>query len=398
MNILFIGPFRSKAFELLHGDRSFSGLGGQRKKQMVIQALLKSGHNVAVLSTAITHRNFLGWQSVGRHEESFPCGSVSVRHISTVGVKPFSGFLGAVTSYTLGVDVAKEFLADVVVVYNGTLAEMLALKGYRRSVRVPSVLELDDLPMARNRGWNPKPKLDLWSFPKAVNDCSGFILVNADMGVVLNGAPGPRLVLPGVIDDLLIETARSRKAPFSNETRTLVYCSNLSVDRGGDVLLEAIPKLPKGWKVKVAGSGPLYSAFGEMAKAHPDRCEYLGMLAPAQLFPLLCSADCVINTPEKLTRKDSVFPFKIFEYLVSGAHVISPSLPSVGDLEIGWFQRWDGRSDSLAALLERSESDFRNETEPRERTTAVVRERFSVTGAGKQLSALLSAVVGRKGN
>jgi glycosyltransferase involved in cell wall biosynthesis len=396
MNILFIGPYKTQAFNQRYNDPLFSGLGGQRKKQMVLQALLRAGHRVELLSTAITHQNFVGWQSVPTHDERFPTGTLRAHHASTVGTKPFSGLLSCYTSWRLGARLARSFPADAVIVYNGTLTETFALMGYLARRPVPVALELDDLPMARKRGLNPKPRLDLWSFPKAVARSQAFILVNADMQEALQGAAGPRLILPGVIDDRLLATASRRNRPFARTERTLVNCSNLSVERGSDVLLEVAPLLPPGWKLRVAGSGPLHGAFTELARSRPDKCEFLGFLNPDQLFPVLCEADCVINTPEKLTRKDSVFPFKIFEYLVSGAHIISPPLPSVGHLDIGWFQRWGGRASELPALLQRAEADYAAETTRREAVTQVVRDQFSVTGVARQLTELLTQIVGTK--
>lgn len=393
MKILFIGPFRTKMFNQKYADSHFSGLGGQRKKQMVLQSLLQGGHEVRLLSTAITHQSFWGWQAVPSHTETFPNGDIQVDHASTIGLKPFSGLLSCLTSWKLGSRVREQYDADVILIYNGTLTETLALIGYLGGRDLPVALELDDLPLARKRGLNPKPYLDVWSFPQAVRRSKAFILVNKDLQVALKDAVGECLVLPGVIDPELIRCAAGRTPPFSKSEKILFNCSNLSVDRGSDLLLDLIPVLPLGWKLRVAGSGPLHDAFAQAAAQYPDKCEFLGFLQPEQLFPHLASADCVINTPEKLTRKDSVFPFKIFEYIMSGAHIISTALPSVGDLEIAWFQRWNGSVSQLPDILNQAESDFRNETTRREALTRDVRNRFSVDGVSSQLNGLLGRML-----
>ena len=95
MKILFIGPFRSKKFDQAFSDCNFNGLGGQRKKQMVLQSLLQGRNEIRLLSTAITHQSFWGWQSVPFHTEMFPNGEIQIDHATDI---PASMSLGNLIS------------------------------------------------------------------------------------------------------------------------------------------------------------------------------------------------------------------------------------------------------------------------------------------------------------
>ena len=94
------------------------------------------------------------------------------------------------------------------------------------------------------------------------------------------------------------------------------------------------------------------------------------MLESRELYGRLTEADAVVNTRERLKVSDGVFPFRIFEYLASGAHVISVPLPPVDGLDLGWIQRWDGAPATLPAILDNAAADFEREAAVRHRTTA----------------------------
>jgi glycosyltransferase involved in cell wall biosynthesis len=391
MRILFLGFYKSPAFLQWDGQQG-SDLGGQRKIGLLLRALLASGHEVRVVSSAVSARNRREWQKQLKTTVDFPEGRVSVIHSGTTGLKPWGGLLTCFTTRQVVLGLASEWKPDIAFSYNGLLAETISLLALRNRFGTPFVVEVDDYPGVRARGWNPKAKMDVfgWHFlePKA----SGFVLVNSKLRDKVPTGGRPFVILPGIVEDALIEQSKKRRDPFASKQRTLLYCGGLSVERGAGRLLAAIPFLPPDWRLVVAGSGPLLARFQEQAELAPERCAFLGLLSSSQMIPVLCAADTVINPPETLNHADGVFPVKIFEYIASRAHLISTKLPKVEGADLTWFQRWSGEPEELRTLLSNAESDYQQEKAVRETAIRWVNQEFSIRQVSLKLNGIFSAI------
>jgi len=86
------------------------------------------------------------------------------------------------------------------------------------------------------------------------------------------------------------------------------------------------------------------------------------------------------------------FPFKIFEYLICGAHIIAAPLPELKDVDLRFAQGWDGELPSLLEKLKTAEDDFGRCRAERARTEAFVKRRFSVNGVSEIYGALIERV------
>jgi glycosyltransferase involved in cell wall biosynthesis len=390
MRILFLGAYKSPEFYARYGDPNDPALGGQRKMTLLLRALLKGGHEVKLVSSAVGWRQEWGWQTVPAHRQVLAEGTVDIEHAQTVRRKPWGGLLACLTAARKAGTLARRWKPDLVFAYNSLLPEACALFTVHRHRQIPFVLEVDDLPSVRGSLIHPKALLDRKVWRPLVRRAAGFVLVNTQLRqrVPTNGRPV--MVLPGVIDQDLLALTLRRSRAFTNLRRTLLYAGGLSDDRGAGVLLAAIPMLPPTWRLAVAGGGPLVGEFRALADRDPDRCRYLGLLAPPDLYRELTMADAVINTPERLNDAAGVFPFKILEYLVCGAHVISPPLPELEGHDLKWFQRWSGVADGLPALLARAEDDYQAETVVREDAARWVEDNFSLESCGASLTRLLT--------
>ena len=261
-----------------------------------------------------------------------------------------------------------------------------------RRTGAPIILQLEDLPLSRRREYgNLKPWLDQRCWPHMLRAASAFTAVNQSILSMLPAAK-PKRLLPGIIDDGLMRASELRSPPFSSATRSLGYFGALSEEKGVGVLLEVANSLPDAWRLRVAGSGPLKSEFEALARAKPDRVEFLGNLSGEALYEALCSCDATAVPLERITGSGAgVFPFKVLEYLVARTHIISTSLPSIGEVDLGFIGRWDGSATGLVSALQRAEVAYRDEQSLREAAANVARARFSVAGASALFSELLHA-------
>jgi glycosyltransferase involved in cell wall biosynthesis len=220
---------------------------------------------------------------------------------------------------------------------------------------------------------------------------SGFTAVNHSILAELP-ADKPRHLLPGIIDDRLIELATLRPKPFTRAPYALGYFGGLSVEKGVDVLVNAVPHLPREWRLRVGGSGPLGRDLRRIAAADPERVEFLGNLGGDALYDALCSCDATVVPPEML-RGDGqgVFPFKVLEYLVAGTHIVSTPLPSVGKIDLQFTHRWDGTVPGLMRELEHAAVSYEQEREVRTNAVQQATARFTIAGAASLFADLLRA-------
>ena len=91
---------------------------------------------------------------------------------------------------------------------------------------------------------------------------------------------------------------------------------------------------------------------------------------------------------------ESVFPFKVFEYLTAGTHVIAPPIGSLEPLGLGFIQRWDGLCGSLPALLEGAQADYRDEHGQRSAAVEKLIDNYSLAGLQQGLASLLNGCNG----
>lgn len=367
LNILYLAGYATPAFQLMHDDSSASGFGGLRKIESITTALVKQGHNVLILSSFINSKSLFGWRK--RHEERLSEGldNVQVIYPATAQLRPLGGLINCIRAESTVRSLLKEFKPDVMIAYNTYLFEFLASRAVQREINCPMWLEIEDLPLARQREFfNLKPRLDQMCWKGMVNRAKVFTAVNEP---ILNFLPSdrPKYLLPGVLHEVLVQLSRTRRPPFSRKRKTFGYFGGLSADKGVQVLLDTLHQLPDDWQLIIAGAGSLAPAFAELSRETPERVRFLGKLQPLDLIPVLCDCDCTVIPLERISNQGKgVFPFKTFEYLVAGTHVISAPLPTLRDVDLSFIQRWDGKSQNqLLALLSTAQKDFEQETDVR---------------------------------
>ena len=393
MKILYIAAVGTQAYRARHGDTRFE-LGGLRKAKMSLDALTRAGHDVTMLSSAITSDSRPSWRSEEREQWALPSGAaVEVRYPATLTVRPIGGLLNSVKAPWSARSLLRDFVPDRVVAYNSSVFETLASLTVKRATGAPIILQVEDLPLSRRREYgNVKPWLDQRCWGPMLRAASGFTAVNQSILAMLP-SDRPRRLLPGVIDDRLLEEAAHRLEPFSSGAlHTLGYFGHLSAQKGVSVLLDVAESLPAGWRLQVSGSGPLRPDFQALARRLPERVEFLGTVSDEMLFQALCSCDATVVPLEQITEGGKgVFPFKVLEYIAAGTHVISTPLPAVGELDLTFTQRWDGSAAGLLSALNHAELAYGHERPQREAAMESIRARYSVLGTSAVFSELLGA-------
>lgn len=364
MNILYIAPVASPEFCYSHGEKWAWGLAGYRKVRLIATGLGNQGHDVTVLSSYMLSNSTFGWRAREIEELS---ESARIIYPSVFRLRPYGSILSWATMSATMDRIVADFRPDAIIAYNCHVFESLAVRSLLKVVGdIPVLLEIEDMPFARKRNWsNLKPWLDQRCWNSLSESSRGMTAVNE---TILGMLPAkPKFLLPGVIDPELIECASVRQPAFSGARKTLGYFGGLSPAKGVQVLLDAVTRLPEDWRIIVTGSGPLTPQFVEAAERYPDRLTFLGSVPSSEMYQAMCSCDCTFVPREHVSNEgNSVFPFKVFEYLVAGTQIIASNLPKFRTIDLSFIDFWDGESTSLPASLERAERTFRAHASARE--------------------------------
>lgn len=393
MNILYIAPYTSSSFRAIYGDINAPSLGGMRKIELIVMSLTQAGHSVVVLSSAMLSISRLSLRSETCEVIDLECGgSFKVIYPPALMLRPFGGLVNCLLAASFVRKNVAQYSPDAAIVYNTYLFESLATQELLRSKQIPICLEIEDLPLARRRGLlNLKPLLDQFCWNGMLEKASSFLAVNK---YILDKLPygKQKTLLPGIIHPKLVEQSSLRSRPFTNQQNIFGYFGALTPEKGVGVLLDLVPQLPTNWKLVVTGTGPLSADFEQLSQKYPDRFHFLGSVSVSRLYEAMCLCDCVVIPQEQITGSGmGVFPFKVFEYLISGAHIISTPLAPQGDMDLTFITGWDGKCNSLIAALMNAETDFKKAYSMRTEALNYVMGRYSLEGVADLLRKLISS-------
>ena len=390
MNILYIAPFTGTEFLREFGGLESSGLACTRKVGLIGRELAAQGHQVQILSSYMLSNRAMGWRKEMTEQLSESC---RVLYPGAWMLRPLGSVLNWMRADHILRGVVSSFKPDAVIVYNTYVFESICTKILLRRIgNLPVVLEIEDMPLARQRGrLNVKPRLDQMCWKAMVEAASAFTAVNQ---TILDELPldKKKVLLPSALDPTILQSAAERRRAFSRPgTRMVGYFGGLTEDKGVGVLIETVPQLPRGWKMLVSGSGPLATSFASMSKSFPDRLQFLGRVEDLELCRAMVECDCTVIPRERIDRPgESVFPFKAFEYIMSGSHLIACNLPSACDVDLSFVRRFDGTAAGLLAALATAEEDFSTCEEARERAIAGIASRYGVSAVAKTLTRMIA--------
>jgi len=342
----------SAPVSLLSGELS-NRTAAFRKVKLILAALSDLGRETTLVESMHTGGRGAIRRTIVETADLDDRRSVTAVRPAVYGVARLSKALQPLEAPALARRLTVEPAPIVGWIYNSYLFEArFAASLARRGV--PYVLELEDLPWTRRSfPFNLKSALDSRLFERTVRGAAAVLCVNADLRERVRPWNERTVLFPPIIDPVLERRATTRPAPFSGRRVKIGYCGGLDVGKGADVLLALIDRLPPHMELHIAGIGPLAEPFARAFATRPDRGRFLGFLPEEGLVDFLCSMDVLVNPhPDIDALSGGVFPFKLFEYIASGAVTVTTRLPNMDDLPLDRLVHFDGRADGLISVLE----------------------------------------------
>jgi 2-deoxystreptamine N-acetyl-D-glucosaminyltransferase/2-deoxystreptamine glucosyltransferase len=216
------------------------------------------------------------------------------------------------------------------------------------------------------------------------------------LAVARGGAPDRVAVIPNGLDPAeigLTDTGADRSVPeHSSGPLRLLYVGRLSVEKGGDILIDAAARLKEQgvpFNLRIAGTGPEEARLRAQARAGEvdDSIDFLGKVPRRQLGTLYCSAD-VVCVP---SRSDTL-PTVVLEAMAAGVAVVGSDAGGIpfllGDGAAGWVFPSE-ESSALASILKACWEDPRGLTQKRQRAFLQIRNRLTWSANARALRSLI---------
>lgn len=334
-------------------------LGASKKIQLIASLLTRLGFHVHHVDSSHPHERFTAPISAQpTHIEQTP---VTLWRPFCLPSRKAGKLLNIYASQPLFRRLA-DLKPDLIWVYNSYAFEARLGLHLQRVTGARLVFELEDLPLSRGRGLNPKPFLDQHFFRPLLKHADLVTFVNAVLLKRHRQDIKAGLLFPSILQQALVEQATQPK--FQAPQHRAGYFGGLDVDKGVGTLLDLPPLMPPNWKLVITGVGPLTPDLQALARKHPEQVEFHGAVSHARVLELMSSCDVILNPHSSITgMHDGVFPFKVCEALASGALLISTPLPSIDiDLE-SCVLFFDGTAKGLAQALSKAQVHHASRTE-----------------------------------
>ena len=322
-------------------------LGASKKIQLIASLLHRLGFVVHFVDSSHPQESFVApIMGKSAHIEQTP---VTLWRPFCVSSRKVGKLLNIYASQALFRRLA-ELKPALVWVYNSYAFEARLGLFLKRVTGAPLVFELEDLPLSRGRGLNPKPFLDQLHFRPLLSNADLVTFVNAVLLKRHKQDIRDGLLFPSILQQALVDQTPARR--FQSAPHRLGYFGGLEVDKGVGLLLQLPPLMPPDWKLVVTGVGTLTQAMQELACRHPEKVEFHGAVSHAKVLELMSGCDAIVNPHTSIEgMHDGVFPFKVCEALASGALLLSTPLPSIDiDLQSSVLF-FDGTAMGLAQAL-----------------------------------------------
>ena len=325
----------------------FPALGAAKKIRLVCHGFQKNAAQVVFCNTA----NNLEDAAYFQDEAFFPDGVVGANLIPNIKPRILGRFLFILCAPVLGLLIGAVVKPRTLWVYNLGAGELLM--GYFAGLFVRSrILEVEDLPFARNRGTGElKPILDHCVSAILKDTYHTYVLVSHQVRKSLKLSSNRQLVVPGIIADLKI-----KRFPFENKPLKVGYFGGFDPEKGCNIVIELLKTRSRNWSYTVCGGGGKYERDIEAA-LQLDLGDQLFVKQSDEAMERL-QAECqVLLNPHRPLREMGfgVFPFKVSEYMNSGSIIITTDmgLPLKSLEELG-LRIADWRADDFHNIISES--------------------------------------------
>ena len=160
-----------------------------------------------------------------------------------------------------------------------------------------------------------------------------------------------------------------------------------------ELIIELAHSLESPYEVHVTGKGDLAAGFSALGKSDPDRLVFHGFVSDEELNTLLSEMDIMINPHTDLRALDEgVFPFKLFEYIASGAYVITTHLPGAEADKLEGLCYFDGSTEELLKCVTEAPLVYSHELQQKIQTSAIAMAGFEQVS--KRVNAAIERITG----
>lgn len=264
-------------------------------------------------------------------------------------------------------------------VYNSRFPEMLL--SYRLKLRCSKariVCQIEDLPRARKKNAGIIGYLESIATRFFLSHCSIVTCVSQDVltNVVTSYHVNPSrcLLFPPLLSESYIACVSNRRAPlFSRSSIRILYAGDYSPEKGVDDLFDAFLRLPRNFKLHLAG--PLNRSLSHRYAAHP-RVYIHGNIPTSSLNRLYSLVDIVVNPHRQISQLSSIFPFKNVEICASGAFPLLSNYSCASELNLAPIYFFKSPQD-LFEKLTNAQSTWLNHRHSIESLAARIRVTYS---------------------
>lgn len=342
MNVLYSAPLPSS------GTDNFGSPGARRKIALTIRLLHKLGHSVTLLNSS--HPISAKSSALKSSIDTLRFGDADIKVITppTLPNRKLGKALQALLAKHIANAHTECIRADCVIIYNAYLFESRLANALLKKHDIPYLLQLEDLPWSRRRGiLNIKPIIEKKRFKTTCSSASSILAVNSSVLNQVSKHNKNVILYPPIIDPSLMNLSDYRRNPFSGESINIGYFGGLNSEKGADTILKLASLLPMNYTIHVGGTGNLAETF-RAASSSSTNLIYHGFVPDDKLLGLLCDMDILVNPHTDLAHMDEgVFPFKLYEYLASGAYVITTQIPSKEASELAGLCIFNGTAEDL---------------------------------------------------
>jgi glycosyltransferase involved in cell wall biosynthesis len=365
--VVLIAPFSPV------GSCENPNLGSASKIKSLIRILSRFGRPIVLINTA--HNSLKARRT--NCKRSIENG-VEIIQITpfTMPWRPVGKLLNLFITRSLASEIAKK-TPTLIWIYNGYAFESKFALELRKLFKCPIILELEDHPLSRKRkNFNIKPRIDYKYFKKALEIVDLLTCVNVPLMHDKLTSKKNKILLPSILNPKLFQFDKTK--PFEKKPFTLGYFGGLSVEKGCDVVVELMGKLPAGWNLIITGNGPLSSQIEEIASKYPDKIDIKIDASEDELYQKMSQCDVVLN-PHKSIKilKNGIFPFKVFEALAAGRLLISTELPDCGIDLNGKIILFDGSFEDLFNKMNKAEEFYKEVSSQLQKLSGVVKNKYS---------------------
>lgn len=385
MRIAYCAAFQGPELIRHRTIRRNRALAGSQKINYVIRILEAKGHEVTVFSNGVPAERNLRFYP-GFHEPVGACSTVYYPFGLDVPIaNTWAVYFGL---WALVAQRHRRNKFDCMIIYNMGMAEIRCGLSASKALKIPVLLEYEDDARVHTEGHATiTDRLRCHWINKLAPCLSGCF---APSNRLLDSIPTHnQYLLRGILNDDLIAQQRSgkyKKEKIVLFTGTLVSCKNI------ENLIAAWKSLqPSQWQLHITGTGQL-ADYVKRAAAETPSIVFHGLVDRENLNKLLCRAAICVN-PSCISKSvGNIFPFKIVEYLASGAHVLSTIIEEVEpELAKGITIIDSDDAPSLARGMLACMDRFPNLPD----ASAAVQATYSQTTVAENLDKLLRAAVGR---